>query len=64
MLLQQAMTGYLEHIRYERKLSRTTVEHYTSWLHSFTDWLSANGYDHTPTLEDFNEMTLRRYQYL
>jgi len=44
MKLQQAIAGYLYHIRHERKLSKTTCEHYTSWLHAFSDWLTANGY--------------------
>lgn len=61
MQLKDAIALYLDHVRYERKLSKTTCKHYASWLHTFTDWLTANGYP-DPTLDAFNTLTLRRYQ--
>jgi integrase/recombinase XerC len=62
MRLQEAIAGYVEHIRHERNLAATTCKHYASWLHGFTDWLSANGYPADPDLDTFNALTLRRYQ--
>ncbi len=63
MLFTDAAADYLNAIRHERGLSKVTAKHYASWLHHFTDWLSANGYPTPDLYEVFTVATLRRYQY-
>ena len=60
MKLNTCITEYVEHIRYERRLAKTTVKHYQSWLRGFVLWCAENGYP-DPELETFNALTLRRY---
>ena len=62
MRLHECIADYLDHIRHERNLSKTTCLHYQSWLHHFTDWLQANGYP-DPDISVFSTPVLRRYQY-
>lgn len=63
MKLTDCITDYLNHIRYERGLSKITCLHYQCWLRHFSDWLAESGYP-TPNLEDvFTLPVLRRYQY-
>ncbi|HZP82644.1 MAG TPA: site-specific integrase [Chthonomonadaceae bacterium] len=62
MKLADCITDYLNHIRYERGLSKITCLHYQCWLRHFSDWLAENGYP-DPNLEDvFTLPVLRRYQ--
>ena len=62
MKLSDCIDDYVNYIRHERGLAKTTVRQYASWLRVFTDWLSANGYA-DPDLSAFNVTVLRRYQY-
>lgn len=62
MKLSDCIADYLNHIRHERGLAKATCEGYTSWLHTFSDWLEANGYPDAD-LSAFSVSVLRRYQY-
>lgn len=62
MQLHDAITDYLNHIRYERGLAAFTCEHYASWMRAYLRWLADNGYPE-PTLTAFTVPVLRRYQY-
>lgn len=63
MKLSDCITDYLNHIRHERGLAKSTCLHYQCWLRHFTDWLKANGYPDPALSEVFNLTVLRRYQY-
>ncbi len=62
MKLADCITDYLNHIRHERNLAKSTCLHYQCWLRHFTDWLDANGYPDA-NLDAFSVPVLRRYQY-
>src|SRR5579859_6315042 len=62
MRLADCITDYLNHIRYERGLSKLTCLHYQCWLRHFTEWLNENGYPDAD-LAAFSLPVLRRYQY-
>ena len=62
MELKTAIAEYVDHIRHERRLAKTTCLHYQSWLRGFLLWLDANGYGDDPALDTFNSLTLRRFQ--
>ncbi|HLK59967.1 MAG TPA: tyrosine-type recombinase/integrase [Chthonomonadaceae bacterium] len=62
MTLQTAIAEYVDHVRHERRLAKTTTKQYVSWFHTFLEWLDANGYGSDPELDAFNTLVLRRYQ--
>jgi len=62
MKLTDCIADYLNHIRHERGLARTTYIGSKCWLKHFTDWLSENGYPDAD-LTAFTLPVLRRYQY-
>lgn len=62
MTLENAVNDYVQYIRYERGLSKTTVEGYISWLRNYQGWLRENGYPN-PLLEAFTAPVLRRFFY-
>lgn len=41
MKLSECIADYLNHIRHERNLAKSTCLHYQCWLRHFTDWLDA-----------------------
>jgi integrase/recombinase XerC len=62
MKLSDCITDYLNFIRHERNLAKSTCLHYQCWLRHFTDWLDANGHPNAD-LDVFSVPVLRRYQY-
>ena len=60
--LIDAVSAYVEHIKYERRLSSLTCEQYQSHLRAYNRWCANNGYGPSPTLDAFNSDVLRRYQ--
>jgi len=58
--LSQAIETYLAHIRHNLGHSPRTCATCASWLHNFQGWLAAEGYA-SPTVDDFNSLTLNRY---
>lgn len=60
LCLVQAINGFHDYIRLERRLAKTTVSGYNSWIKVFVQWLRNNGYP-SPTLSTFNPMVLKRY---
>lgn len=62
MKLSDCIADYLNNIRYERGLAKTTCLHYQCWLRAFTEWMDANGYPDAD-LTAFCTPVLRRYQY-
>jgi len=64
MKFSDSVQDYLNHIRLERGLAKTTCLRYQCWLRHFSDWLAANGYTDAALLSDvFAVAVLRRYQY-
>ncbi len=62
MKFSDAVADYLNHIRFERGLAKTTCLHYQCWLRHFSDWLAEHGYGND--LEAvFTTGILRQYQY-
>ncbi len=62
MKLTDCIADYLNHIRHERNLAKSTCLHYQCWMRHFIDWLETNGYP-SADLDVFSLPVLRRYQY-
>jgi site-specific recombinase XerD len=62
MTIDEAANDYLNHLRHERMVAKTTVYTYSSWLSIFRRWLEENGHKNAE-LTAFTTPTLRSYQY-
>jgi|SRR5579871_777178 len=62
MKLADAVADYTNYLRHEQGAAATTIRCYRNRMSSFLRWMEANGYP-SPTLQDFNTSTLRRYLY-
>ena len=63
--MEQLITQFLEHLRYERNLSQHTLRNYESDLGQFLDFLApANPYDgrrNLPAVADIDHLTIREW---
>jgi integrase/recombinase XerD len=62
MFFKDAAADYLRHLEHERKVAKSTIYNYRTWLNNFQRWLGEKGYPEPPTLEQFTTVILRRYQ--
>jgi site-specific recombinase XerD len=60
MQFTHASDAYLAYIKYQRCLSKTTVQGYTSYLHYFQTWLTENGYP-DPSIDCFTTPVVPRF---
>ncbi|MBC7806993.1 MAG: site-specific integrase [Akkermansiaceae bacterium] len=62
MKLSDVFADYLQYLTVEKGCTKRTVQCYSSWSNHFQKWLVENG-NESPTLADFNTLTLKRYLY-
>ena len=63
--MEQLITQFLEHLRYERNVSQHTLRNYASDLEQFVDYLSPadpqNSRRDLPTITDIDHLTIREW---
>jgi site-specific recombinase XerD len=63
MKFREVKTDYLNHIRYEAMLAKTTFQTYQAGLNRYDNWLAAEGYCEAEIDVALTTQVLRKYQY-
>ena len=58
----ESIEDYLKFLQHEQGATKTTYKSYHAYLRNYHQWLTENGYEE-PTLNDFNDATVRRFFY-